>query len=64
MKKTNSTPTAISAAVIILAASMGFSAYAQTIPAFPGAEGYGSVTRGGRDGKVIGKGSERKEVAH
>jgi pectate lyase len=53
MKKANSTQKAISAAVIILAASMGISAYAQNIPAFPGAEGYGSVTRGGRGGKVI-----------
>jgi hypothetical protein len=38
---------------IILSVSMSFSVYAQNIPAFPGAEGYGSVTPGGRGGPVI-----------
>ena len=31
----------------------GFAADAPSVPAFPGAEGYGAVTRGGRGGKVI-----------
>ena len=31
----------------------GFAADTPTVPAFPGAEGYGAVTRGGRGGKVI-----------
>ena len=31
----------------------GFAAETPTVPAFPGAEGYGAVTRGGRGGKVI-----------
>ncbi|MBT5711042.1 pectate lyase, partial [Candidatus Poribacteria bacterium] len=30
-----------------------FAAETPTVPAFPGAEGYGSVTRGGRGGRVI-----------
>lgn len=33
---------------------MAFSVHARPIPAFPGAEGYGSVTKGGRGGTVIG----------
>ena len=31
----------------------GFAANTPTVPAFPGAEGYGGMTRGGRGGKVI-----------
>ena len=31
----------------------GFAADVPTVPAFPGAEGYGAMTRGGRGGKVI-----------
>ena len=31
----------------------GFAADTPTVPAFPGAEGYGAMTRGGRGGKVI-----------
>ncbi len=31
----------------------GFAADAPSVPAFPGAEGYGAMTRGGRGGKVI-----------
>ena len=31
----------------------GFAADVPSVPAFPGAEGYGAVTRGGRGGKVI-----------
>ena len=31
----------------------GFAADTPSVPAFPGAEGYGAVTRGGRGGKVI-----------
>jgi len=38
---------------IILSTSMISSVYAQAIPAFPGAEGYGSTTPGGRGGRVI-----------
>ena len=30
-----------------------FAADTLSIPAFPGAEGYGAITRGGRGGKVI-----------
>lgn len=39
----------------MLAAGLGHKAFGQApqIPAFPGAEGYGSVTRGGRAGRVI-----------
>ena len=45
--------TAARFSVIILSASMVSTVYAQDIPAFPGAEGYGAVTTGGRGGKVI-----------
>jgi hypothetical protein len=38
---------------IILTTLMASSVCARPIPAFPGAEGYGSLTRGGRGGKVI-----------
>lgn len=38
---------------IILSASTASSADARAVPAFPGAEGYGAATRGGRGGKVI-----------
>jgi hypothetical protein len=31
----------------------GFTADTPSVPAFPGAEGYGAMTRGGRGGKVI-----------
>ena len=31
----------------------GFAADTPSVPAFPGAEGYGAMTRGGRGGKVI-----------
>lgn len=31
----------------------GFAADTPTVPAFPGAEGYGAITRGGRGGKVL-----------
>ena len=48
---TSSTVTWVSA--IILSVSMVTTVYAQVIPAFPGAEGYGSLTTGGRGGKVI-----------
>jgi pectate lyase len=37
----------------ILMALMASTVHARPIPAFPGAEGYGSVTRGGRGGTVI-----------
>jgi pectate lyase len=54
MRKTcNKTTIVTWGAAITLVASMVFSAYAQAVPAFPGAEGYGSVTRGGRGGQVI-----------
>jgi pectate lyase len=54
MRKTSKTATTAAwVAAIILSISAVLSVYAQTIPAFPGAEGYGSVTRGGRGGKVI-----------
>ena len=39
--------------VTALTASVTNSLGAQKAPAFPGAEGYGSVTRGGRGRKVI-----------
>lgn len=39
--------------VIILTISMVSSVYAQPVPAFPGAEGYGAQATGGRGGRVI-----------
>ena len=36
-----------------LAFSIQFSAFAQELPAFPGAEGFGKYASGGRDGKVV-----------
>ena len=36
----------------VLASNL-FAAEAPRVPAFPGAEGYGAVTRGGRGGRVI-----------
>jgi hypothetical protein len=54
MRTTSKTATAAAwVAAIILSIATAFSAYARDIPAFPGAEGYGSVTPGGRGGKVI-----------
>ena len=41
------------AAITSLPCLTGLNSDAATIPAFPGAEGYGLVTRGGRGGKVI-----------
>jgi hypothetical protein len=40
-------------AVLLAMASSGFSADPARTPAFPGAEGAGKWTRGGRGGKVI-----------
>ena len=37
---------------LFISAIMAFSAMAETTPAFPGAEGHGRYTTGGRDGKV------------
>lgn len=38
---------------MILMALMASSVHARPVPAFPGAEGFGSVTKGGRGGTVI-----------
>jgi pectate lyase len=54
MRKTSYTTATLAwVNAIILTALMASSACARPIPAFPGAEGYGSVTSGGRGGKVI-----------
>jgi len=41
-----------SAGILVLVPN-GFAAETPSVPAFPGAEGYGAMTRGGRGGKVI-----------
>ena len=38
---------------ILVLIPSGFAADTPSVPAFPGAEGYGAMTRGGRGGKVI-----------
>ena len=54
MRTTSSTNTTVAkVSAIILLASMVSTVYARDIPAFPGAEGYGAATTGGRGGKVI-----------
>lgn len=40
-------------ACLILLSTMGFAAAAELLPAFPGAEGFGAETPGGRGGKII-----------
>ena len=38
---------------ILVLVPNGLAAETPSVPAFPGAEGYGAMTRGGRGGKVI-----------
>ena len=40
-------------AIFLALTSSGYAAEAPSVPSFPGAEGYGAQTRGGRGGKVI-----------
>lgn len=53
MRKTCTTNTLARVSAIILLAPIAPTVCAQRIPAFPGAEGYGSIATGGRGGKVI-----------
>jgi pectate lyase len=49
----STTATLVRVGAIILMALMVSAVHARTVPAFPGAEGFGSVTKGGRGGAVI-----------
>ena len=52
MRKTKHAAATLVSSLILLT-SLASSLDAQAVPAFPGAEGYGAVTRGGRGGTVM-----------
>ncbi|MBN1669468.1 MAG: hypothetical protein JXR37_00435 [Kiritimatiellae bacterium] len=58
MRKTRSTESILLAGAAILSCGLAVAAHAQTtsqkaVPAFPGAEGFGALSKGGRGGRVM-----------